>query len=161
METGGEAIKNPKKKKSIPAQTRLIITGLVLSTLFIILVAGYATYSIGQNIKSAYRSFGQGLSKTLAIEGVEVTKDIPPLAKYDALRTNAVSVLNSNDDIGILILFVRLKAMKLTKGLSFSLKRAIGITGIKQSIAQKTGIPTTKGGLERKIGHEILKKISK
>ena len=48
--------------------------------------------------------------------------------------------------------------MKLTKGLSFSLKRAIGITGIKQSIAQKTGIPTTKGGLERKIGHEILKK---
>ena len=103
METGGEAIKNPKKKKSIPAQTRLIITGLVLSTLFIILVAGYATYSIGQNIKSAYRSFGQVLSKTLAIEGVEVTKDIPPLAKYDALRTNAVSVLNSNDDIAYII----------------------------------------------------------
>ena len=51
--------------------------------------------------------------------------------------------------------------MKLTKGLSFSLKRAIGITGIKQSIAQKTGIPTTKGGLERKIGHEILNRISK
>jgi hypothetical protein len=51
--------------------------------------------------------------------------------------------------------------MKLTKGLSFSLKRAIGITGIKQSIAQKTGIPTTKGGMERKIGHEILNRISK
>jgi len=51
--------------------------------------------------------------------------------------------------------------MKLTKGLSFSLKRAIGITGIKQSIAQKTGIPTTKGGLERKIGHEIIKRIGK
>lgn len=51
--------------------------------------------------------------------------------------------------------------MKLTKGLSFSLKRAIGITGIKQSIAKKTGIPTTKGGLERKIGHEIIKKIGK
>jgi hypothetical protein len=51
--------------------------------------------------------------------------------------------------------------MKLMKGLSFSLKRAIGITGAKQSIAQKTGIPTTIGGLERKIGHEILKMISK
>ena len=51
--------------------------------------------------------------------------------------------------------------MKLTKGLSFSLKRAIGITGVKQTLAQKTGIPTTKGGFERKIGHEIIKKIRK
>ena len=51
--------------------------------------------------------------------------------------------------------------MKLAKGLSFSLKRAIGITGVKQSIAQRTGIPTTRGGLERKIGHEILKRIGK
>lgn len=51
--------------------------------------------------------------------------------------------------------------MKLTKGLSFSLKRAIGITGVKQSVAQKTGIPTTKGGLERKIGREIIKRITK
>jgi len=50
--------------------------------------------------------------------------------------------------------------MKLTKGLSFSLKRAIGITGVKQSIAQKTGIPTTQGGLERKIGREVLNKIT-
>jgi len=44
-------------------------------------------------------------------------------------------------------------------GVSFSLKRLIGITGLKNSIAQKTGIPTTKAGLERKIGGAILKKI--
>jgi len=50
--------------------------------------------------------------------------------------------------------------MKLTKGLTFSLKRAIGITGIKQSIAQKTGIPTTQGGLERKIGRKVFEKIT-
>lgn len=51
--------------------------------------------------------------------------------------------------------------MKIMKGLTFSVKRAIGVTGIKQSIAQKTGIPTTRGGLERKIGNAILKKILK
>ena len=51
--------------------------------------------------------------------------------------------------------------MKIMKGLTFSVKRAIGVTGIKQSIAQKTGIPTTRGGLERKIGKAILKKILK
>ena len=38
------------------------------------------------------------------------------------------------------------------RGFSFSLKRFLGITGIKQSIAITTGIPTTKQGLERKIG---------
>ena len=47
--------------------------------------------------------------------------------------------------------------MKLTKGLSFSLKRAIDITGIKQSIAQRTGIPTTKSGLERKIKSNLIR----
>lgn len=41
-------------------------------------------------------------------------------------------------------------------GLSFSLKRAIGISAFKQKIARKTGIPTTRQGLERKIGGAIL-----
>jgi hypothetical protein len=49
--------------------------------------------------------------------------------------------------------------MALFKGLSFSLKRAIGISGIKQKIVAKAGIPTTRSGLERKIGRTILKKI--
>ena len=37
-------------------------------------------------------------------------------------------------------------------GLSFSLKRALGITRLKRSFTKATGIPTTKGGIERKIG---------
>jgi hypothetical protein len=44
-------------------------------------------------------------------------------------------------------------------GFSFSWKRAIGISGLRQSIARQTGIPTTKGGLERKIGNLILKSL--
>lgn len=46
-------------------------------------------------------------------------------------------------------------------GLSFSWKRAIGITQAKQKIARATGIPTTKQGLERKIGNTIFKGITK
>ncbi|MBO5698709.1 MAG: hypothetical protein J6R79_01730 [Bacteroidaceae bacterium] len=44
-------------------------------------------------------------------------------------------------------------------GLSFSLKRAVGVTAAKQKIAKKTGIPLTKQGLERKIGGAVLKAI--
>lgn len=41
-------------------------------------------------------------------------------------------------------------------GVSFSWKRALGITQAKQKIARKTGIPTTKAGLERKVGRAVL-----
>jgi hypothetical protein len=41
-------------------------------------------------------------------------------------------------------------------GFSFSWKRLLGLSGLRSSIAQKTGIPTTRGGVERKIGHWFL-----
>ena len=44
-------------------------------------------------------------------------------------------------------------------GLSFSWKRALGITQAKQQSARKTCIPTSKAGLERKIGKMIIKSI--
>jgi hypothetical protein len=41
-------------------------------------------------------------------------------------------------------------------GLSFSLNRALGITQAKQRFARQTGIPTSKAGLERKLGKSAL-----
>lgn len=46
-------------------------------------------------------------------------------------------------------------------GLSFSWKRALGITQAKQRIARDTGIPMSKAGLERKIGNIILRALFK
>ena len=94
---------NSKTKKSMTAQTRLILAGLAVSTAFILCTAGFAVYSIDKNMNSAYKNFGQVLSKTLAIEGVELTKEVPQLAKYDALRSNSTSILKSNDDIAFII----------------------------------------------------------
>ena len=37
-------------------------------------------------------------------------------------------------------------------GLSFSLKRATGVTNAKRKIAKATGVPTTKSGRQRKVG---------
>lgn len=41
-------------------------------------------------------------------------------------------------------------------GLSFSWRRAIGLTQVKQQLARKTGIPTSKAGLDRKVGSFIM-----
>lgn len=42
-------------------------------------------------------------------------------------------------------------------GLNFSWKRALGITQAKQKFARDTGIPTSKAGMERKLGRMIIK----
>ena len=45
---------------------------------------------------------------------------------------------------------------KAIPGLSFSWKRATGVTAVKRKIAKATGIPTTRTGRRNKIG-KILK----
>lgn len=49
--------------------------------------------------------------------------------------------------------------MQQIPGLSFSWKRALGVTQAKQRVARETGIPLSKAGLERKIGSIILKSL--
>lgn len=46
-------------------------------------------------------------------------------------------------------------------GFSFSWKRALGITAAKQNFARKTGVPTSKAGMERKLGNLILNMLFK
>lgn len=46
-------------------------------------------------------------------------------------------------------------------GLSFSWKRALGLTQAKQRLSRTTGIPMSKAGLERKIGNIILRSLFK
>lgn len=44
-------------------------------------------------------------------------------------------------------------------GFSFSFKRAVGITAIKQRFARSTGIPTTESGQNQKVGRSVLDNI--
>ena len=46
------------------------------------------------------------------------------------------------------------------RGLTFSLKRAVGISGLKNKVARKTGIPTTRQGLERKVGNIVISSLT-
>ena len=45
------------------------------------------------------------------------------------------------------------------RGLSFSWSRFLGIAGLKSKVAHKTGIPTTRGGLERKLGRMLVELV--
>lgn len=148
-------------KSGMPAQTRLIIIGLLISTLFIIAIAGFALVGIDNNMNKAYKSFGQVLSKTLAIEGVELTKEIPQLAKYDTLRTNAVSILKSNDDITFIIFRDNLgKVIYSSKDDYSDRAEKSRITVSSPLIVKNLGTTTNAGSVEVGLSGEIIDKIT-
>ena len=68
---------NENQKINFTTQNRLIIFGLVLSTLLIMAIAVFATVNIQKNLNESYQNFGQVISKILAIESVEMTKNAP------------------------------------------------------------------------------------
>src|SRR5574344_1135224 len=90
------------KNSTLTAQNKLIFLGLFLSTTFIILIAYFAITNIQTKLNDGYKNFGQILSKTLAIETVEITKDIPEFDKYNILRTHSLSILKSKEDIAFI-----------------------------------------------------------
>ena len=50
------------------------------------------------------------------------------------------------------VLFALGGFMKLGPGLTFSWKRALGVTKLKRSISKTTGIPTSRSGRRAKVG---------
>lgn len=91
-----------KKQISISTQNKLILLGLVVSTILIVSLAVFAITNIQQKISEVYDDFGQILTKTLAIESVEITKDVQEFNKFSTLQTHTKSIINSNREISFI-----------------------------------------------------------
>ena len=89
---------------SLTTQNRLIILGLILSTVLIIFIAIFAIFNIQKKLNDGYKSFGQVISKILAIESVEITKGLDNSAVKETLKAHSDSILKSHNDI-VLIKF--------------------------------------------------------
>lgn len=87
------------QKMNFTTQNRLIIFGLVLSTLLIMAIAIFAVINIQKNLNEGYQNFGQVISKILAIESVEITKDVPQQKAFEILKSHSDSILKSHHDI--------------------------------------------------------------
>lgn len=87
------------KKVSLTTQNRLIIFGLLLSTVLIMAIAVFSVLNIQKKLNEGYQNFGQVISKTLAIESNELTKNIPDEEIYNTLKSHTDSILKSHNDI--------------------------------------------------------------
>lgn len=86
-------------KVSLTTQNRLIITGLILSTVLIVAIAVFAIFNIQKKLNIGYQNFGQVISKTLAIESVEITRGLDIEATKKILKAHSDSILKSHNDI--------------------------------------------------------------
>lgn len=62
-------------------------------------IALFATVNIQKNLNESYQNFGQVISKILAIESVEITRDASKSETYELLKSHSDSILKSHPDI--------------------------------------------------------------
>lgn len=82
------------KQVSLTTQNRLIISGLLLSTVLIVAIAVFAIFNIQKNLNEGYQNFGQIVSKALAIECAELADN-----SLDTLKAHADTIVESHNDI--------------------------------------------------------------
>ncbi len=88
-----------ENRVSLTTQNRLIISGLLLSTILIVAIAIFAIFNIQKKLNEGYQNFGQVISKTLAIESVQLTKNLSDNMIKETLKEHSDSILKSHNDI--------------------------------------------------------------
>ncbi len=84
---------------SLTTQNRLIISGLVISTVLIVVIAVFAIFNIQNNLNKGYQNFGQIVSKALAIECAELTINAPASKVKQTLKAHVDAIVSSHNDI--------------------------------------------------------------
>lgn len=87
------------KQMSLTTQNRLIISGLLLSTILIVAIAVFAIFNIQKNLNEGYQNFGQIVSKALAIECTELVEHSSNSRNKETLKIHADTIVASHSDI--------------------------------------------------------------
>lgn len=87
------------KQVSLTTQNRLIISGLLLSTILIVAIAVFAIFNIQKNLNEGYQNFGQIVSKALAIECTELVEHSSNSRNKETIKTHADTIVASHSDI--------------------------------------------------------------
>ncbi len=84
---------------NLNTQNRMILIGLIASTLLIFAVALFLTNKVQEKLYQSYNELSQLLTKTIAIESVELIKNIDEIQKYNTLAYHTKLIMETNDSI--------------------------------------------------------------
>ncbi len=88
-----------KKQISLTTQNRLIISGLILSTVLIVAIAVFAIFNIQKKLNEGYQNFGQIVSRALAIECTELATNLPQNKIFETFKSHADNIVEAHSDI--------------------------------------------------------------
>lgn len=142
------------KKISMTTQNRLIILGLLVSTSMIVAIAIFAIFNIQKKLNEGYQNFGQVISKTLAIESVEITKNLSASKAKETLKAHSESILKSNNDI-VFIEFRDKDGNLIFSGKSNSQTAAVRVTSPLTISENETPVGAVTVGLSGSIISQI------
>ena len=93
-------------KTKMTTQSKLILSGLILSTLFIILVAILSTQKIQMGLNKGYENFGKLISATLAVDTAEIVQNIQEKDDIlSVLKNHSAKIIQNNSDISFIEYF--------------------------------------------------------
>lgn len=87
------------RQVSLTTQNKLIISGLILSTILIVAIAFFAIFNIQKRLNEGYHSFAQVVSKMLAIEYSEIVKKSSQSEVHDRLKAYTDTIVSAHSDI--------------------------------------------------------------
>ena len=159
--TGDIIIIMNNKQLSLTTQNRLIIFGLILSTFLIVAIAIFAIFNIQKKLNEGYQNFGRVISKALAIESVEIIKNVPEHQFNEILKKHSDSILKSHNDI-VLIEFRDNNGKLIYSGQNYSREKTNKATIAVNSpmIISENGKDKTVGSVTVGLSGNIISQIS-
>lgn len=136
-----------KFKLNLNTQNRMILLGMIVSTLLIFGIALFLTNKVQEKLSQSYDELALLLTKTVAIESAEIIKDIDDKQKYDSLAYHTNLILDTNDSIsfiefkdnkGKVIYSSKDKLPNRAKETKFSVPLSIDTEGGKKNIGSVT-----------------------
>lgn len=120
----------------------------------IVAIAIFAIFNIQKKLNEGYQNFGQVISKTLAIESVEITKNLSANKAKETLKAHSESILKSNNDI-VFIEFRDKYGNLIFSGKSNSQTAAVRVTSPLTISENETPVGAVTVGLSGSIISQI------
>lgn len=120
----------------------------------IVAIAIFAIFNIQKKLNEGYQNFGQVISKTLAIESVEITKNLSASKAKETLKAHSESILKSNNDI-VFIEFRDKDGNLIFSGKSNSQTAAVRVTSPLTISENETPVGAVTVGLSGNIISQI------
>jgi len=88
---------------NLNSQNKLILFGLVLSSVFFVILAWFVISNTQRTILESYNNFGSMLAKTLSIESSVLISDMSNSQGFGRLKDHTEQIINKSEDIAYIV----------------------------------------------------------